>query len=120
LRALVATLVVAGAGCRSTARGPAVTADVTFENQGFTTATVYAIGQSGEPYRVGTVDAGRTERLRIPASLVQTGGTVSFMARPLATNRVARSGPITIRAGDSLRITLPSTANVLNVLPGGG
>jgi hypothetical protein len=119
-RLLVATPALLGAlvGCGPLGRGGPETA-VTFENQALDVASVYAIGTSGEPYRIGTVAGGRTERLRLPAALVSSGTTVNFVARPLATSRLATSGPVSIRPGEGVRLTLPPAENTLSVLPGG-
>ncbi len=104
LRALAAAAVLAGGGAasRSTARGRAPApppAVVTFENQGLSPAVVYAIGQAGDSYRVGTIAPGRTERLRIPPTLINTGATVNFVARPLETYSLETSGLVAIRPG---------------------
>lgn len=120
---LVAALLAPVAGCSSamTARGTgrgAPAATVAFVNQGLEQANVYAIGQSGEWYRVGTVSGGQTARLRIPASLVASSQTINIVARPLATSRLATSGPVTVRPGDALTVTLPMSQNLLSVLPG--
>ena len=98
------------------ASGPA--ARVTFVNQSTEQANVFAVATSGESYRIGTVAGGRTEQLRLPAGLVAFGPTLHFVARPLATRRVATSGPVTISPGDSYTITLPPAQNVLSILPG--
>jgi hypothetical protein len=121
--ALAALLAPVGgaAGCsifrsKGGASGPA--ARVTFVNQSTEQANVFAVATSGESYRIGSVPAGRTERLSIPRSVLGSGPTVSIVARRLATARGVSSGPITVRQGDEFTVTLPPSGNTLAVLPG--
>lgn len=106
-----------GAACGHAAR----TADagrpvLTFSNESMAVTTVYAIRPGGDATRLATVSPGRTATLRLPVS-VTTAGTVTIVAVPLAGNRAASSGPISIGPGTRLAITLPTGQNILTVLP---
>ena len=122
---MVVALAGAGVGCsRATAhRGkggaPAPEpATVAFVNQSLQQASVYAIGMSGEWFRLGTVFGGQTARLRVPQGLTATNQTINIVARPLATTRLATSGPVTVSPGATYTVTLPISENLLSVLPG--
>jgi len=91
---------------------------ITFVNQSTDRTTLYAIGTSGESFRLGDAVPGGSQVLTLPPTLFRQSMTVTFVARPLATSRLATSGPVTIRAGDSFTVTLPSSQNSLIVLPG--
>lgn len=114
--ALAAT-VSAGCGAARKGGGPALpTAQVVFVNQALTQADVFAVAQGGAPFRIGTVPSGRQELLRVPASIVTTG-TVNFVARLLADGRAPSTGPVTLRPGDRLQVTLSANPPILSVLP---
>ena len=90
---------------------------IQFENQAFDMATVYVVPQFGLPVRLGQVNSGRTTRLVVPRSVVWGPTTVEIVAVPFAGRRSVGSGPVTIGAGEALRATLSSTANLVSVLP---
>ena len=108
---------LAGAACGRTARqfdaSPPV---LTFVNKSLDVVTVYGLRPGGDATRLATVSPGRAEVLRLTAGL-STGGTITIVAVPLAGNRAASSGPISVHPGTRLEITLPSTQNILTVLP---
>ena len=119
--ALLAAALLVPAGCKGfLGRGvPAQpAARVTFVNQTSETTDVFAVATSGETYRIGAVGAGRTERLTVPRSALNSGPVVNILARRLATARGVTSGPITVRPGDEFTVTLPPAGNTLAVLPG--
>lgn len=93
------------------------TAQVVFANESLDQADVYAVLNGGQSQRIGTVFAGRTETLDIPTNIINAGGTVSIVARLLAHSYAPSTGPLTINAGDRIRITLPSNGRSLSVLP---
>jgi hypothetical protein len=93
------------------------TAQVIFANESLDQADVYAVLNGGQSQRIGTVFAGRTETLDIPTNIISAGGTVSIVARLLAHTYAPSTGPLTINAGDRIRVTLPSTGRSLSVLP---
>ena len=88
-----------------------------FKNEATDQADVYALGPGGEPTRIGTVFAGRTDTLRVPVSV--TGGTnrVNIIARIFPSSRAVLSGPFTLAPGDTMIVTLPSDEKLLAVLP---
>jgi hypothetical protein len=119
--ALAAALLAPTAACsifRSKTGPTPPAARITFVNQSTEQANVFAIGSSGEQYRIGTVPGGRTDRLTIPRSALGSGFTVTIVARRLATSRAISSGPITVSPGDEFTVTLPPAGNTLAVLPG--
>jgi hypothetical protein len=93
------------------------TAQVIFANESLDQADVYAVLNSGQSQRIGTVFAGRTDTLDIPTNITSAGGTVSIVARLLAHSYAPSTGPLTLNPGDRIRITLPSTGRSLTVLP---
>lgn len=105
-------------GCSGAMAGSqAPPATIAFVNQSTEQANVYAFGMNGDPRRIGTVAPGQTQQLRLPSGLIASG-SVHIVARPLATRRLAVSGPITIGPGDTFTVTMPPGQNTLNVLPG--
>ena len=92
-------------------------AQVVFVNQSLDQADVYVVTDAGTSQRIGTVFAGRTATLDVPANIIARGGTVSIAARLLARSMAPRTGPITLSAGERLQVTLPSNAATLTVLP---
>jgi hypothetical protein len=88
-----------------------------FANQSLDQADVYAVAQSGESTRIGTVFPGRTDTLTVPADMAERGENVNIVARLLARSMAPRSGPVSVRPGDHLAITLPSDERTLIVLP---
>ena len=114
---ILAMLVALGAACGPFHMGSDQSAKVIFVNESLDQADVYAAGPDGLAVRVGTVFAGRTDSLTVPATVVGQGGSVNFSARLLARSMVPRSGPVTVRAGDRIQVRLPSDETMLVVLP---
>jgi hypothetical protein len=92
-------------------------AQVIFANESLDQADVYAVLNGGQSQRIGTVFAGRTETLDIPRNITSAGGTVSIVARLLAHTYTPSTGPLTLNPGDRVRVTLPSNARSLSVVP---
>ena len=92
-------------------------AQVIFVNQSLDQADVFVVTDAGSSQRIGTVFAGRTETLDVPANILARGGTVNIAARLLARSLAPRTGPLTLTAGERLQVTLPSNAQTLTVLP---
>ena len=90
---------------------------ITFTNQGLDQVSLYVIRPGGDMRRLTSVMGGRTETLTLPRDLAYSAGPVTIIAVPLATNRAASTGPITVRPGDRLTITMPISQNSLVVLP---
>ena len=117
--ALASASLVTGASCsrfmHHGADQPAT--QVIFVNQSLDQADVFAVMDAGQPIRIGTVFAGRTDTLTVPTDVVNRGGNVSIAARLLAHSYVPRTGPLVLSPGQVLQVTLPSNANTLTVLP---
>ena len=124
LALVAASLVGAASACRPAQRPgetrPNAPAVVIFENQSLYQAAVYAITSGGLGVRVGTVQPGHTDTLALRGGLVDTGGGVTIVARLLARRGTPSTGTLLLRPGDRIAVTLPSTANILTVLPAGG
>jgi hypothetical protein len=114
----LAVLLVAPAACASRAGTRAtVRTVILFENQSLNPTAVYAIRSGGDIRRIGNVGSGRTEEIVLPADLAYNAGPVTFLAVPLASNRAASTGPVTVNPGDRLSVTFPISENTLSVLP---
>jgi len=117
-------LVTLGVGslvaCRPSKRGraysPPAPPVVIFRNQSLYEAAVYAVSQGGAANRIGTVQPGRTETIRVRTGAIGSG-SVTFFARLLASSARPSSGPLTLLPGDTLAITLPPDARFLSALP---
>lgn len=117
-RAVVAAAAaLALAGCGPFHRGSQPESVVVFRNQSPDQADVYAIGSGGDPIRIGTVFAGRTETLRVPSSITGGSSRVNVVARIFATGRLVVTGPFTLMPGDSMDVTLTADEKILSVLP---
>ena len=117
--ALAAAFLLAAA-CASRGNGSAgggADLYVLFGNNTIHQASVYAITAGGTTTRVGTVFAGRRERLRLPATVLAGTRTIEFEARMLSKEGTPRSGQITFAPGDSLEVSLSSDGLMLSVLP---
>jgi hypothetical protein len=117
--AALATLLALGAACGPFHTGSESRATLVFSNESLDQADVYASGADGLPVRVGTVLAGRTETLTLPATVLGQGGNINISARLLAKNQVPQSGPVSIRPGDRISVRLPPDERMLVVLPTG-
>ena len=120
-RAMVAVAAaLALTGCGPFHRGSQLESVVVFRNQSLDQADVYAIGSGGNPTRIGTVFAGRTETLNVPTSITGGGGRVNVVARIFASGVLVVTGPFTLLPGDSMDVTLTSDEKILSVLPSRG
>jgi hypothetical protein len=117
--ASIATL-AAAAACGPFHRGPSGEATAVFQNQSTNQVDVYANGPDNVPVRIGSVLAGQTQALTIPAVVMAQGGQVNIGAHPLAQAQVQgapASGPITMHVGDTIRIRLSGDMKTLSVIP---
>lgn len=96
---------------------PQEQAVLSFTNESLDQADVYAV-TAVQAIRIGTVMAGRTENLIVPADIAYRGENVNVVARLLAQRNRPQSGPITVRPGERLEIRLPMDQRALVVLPG--
>lgn len=94
--------------------GPAL---VVFNNQSLDEADVYAVIQGGQPVRIGTVMAGRTDTLTVPADATAPGTSVNIVARILARSIAPRTGTVSLYPGQVYSVTLPSDEKLLSFLP---
>jgi hypothetical protein len=115
LAATIAGAAACGPFRHSAAQAPAL---LYFTNESLDQADVYAVSSGGLRTRIGTVMAGRTDTLRIPADIAARGDNVNIIARLLARNVVPSSGPIPVHPGDRLQVRLPVDQKLLVVLPG--
>lgn len=117
-RAVVAVAAASAlAGCGPFHRSSEPQSVIFFRNQSPDQADVYAIGSGGDPIRIGTVFAGRTETLRVPTSVTGGSSRVNIVARIFASGRLVVTGPFTLMPGDSMDVTLTSDEKILSVLP---
>jgi hypothetical protein len=117
LAALAVSLLVVG--CGPVHHGSQPESVVVFHNQSTDQADVYALGSGGDPIRIGTVFAGRTDTLRVPATAT-AANRVNVIARIFGNGRVVVTGPFSLGPGDSMDVTLTSDEKMLSVLPSRG
>jgi hypothetical protein len=117
---VVVTAAFALTGCGPFHRGSQPESVVVFRNQSPDQADVYAVGSGGDPIRIGTVFAGRTETLRVPTSVTGASSRVNVIARIFASGSLVVTGPFTLMPGDSMDVTLTSDEKILSVLPSRG
>ena len=119
LHLIVLAAVVAGAAAcgpfhRGSGQPPAY---LYFTNESLDQADVYATLPGNQPIRIGTVFAGGTDTLTVPADMAARGNFNVF-ARLLARSARPSTGPIAIRPGEHLQVRLPIDQRLLVVLPG--
>jgi hypothetical protein len=88
-----------------------------FNNQSLHQADVYAVIPGSEAIRIGTVFPGRTDTLSVPIAIVDRGQNFNVVARLFANGGTPQTGPIALRPGESLEITLPVDGKLLAVVP---
>ena len=116
---VVAAVVAAAAACGPFHRGSGQPpAYIYFTNESLDQADVYAVIPGNTPTRIGTVFAGRTDTLTVPADMALRGN-VNVFARLLARSARPSTGPLAIRPGEGLQVRLPVDEKLLVVLPGG-
>ena len=118
LRGLGVAIVLAVTAACGPLRRPAAQeqAILSFTNESLDQADVYAVAGT-QSVRIGTVYAGRTERLVVPPDIAFRGSNVNVVARLLAQSNRPQTGPITLRPGERLEIRLPMDQRALVVLP---
>ena len=92
------------------------TSTIEFKNESLAQADVFVVASSSGARRIGTVFAGRSETLTIPREIA-TRGSISIVARLLASSRAPSTGRITIGPGTHLSVRLPMDEKTLYVLP---
>lgn len=114
--ALVVALVVSAA-CGPFHRGATPEAAVVFHNQSTDQADVYALSPGGDPARIGTVFAGKTETLHVNDAIIGGANRVNVIVRIFPSGRIVASGPFSLGPGDTMDLTLSSDEKILSVLP---
>jgi hypothetical protein len=114
LAVAVAVLAACGSMHRGSGQPPAL---LYFTNESLDQADVYAVLPGNQPTRIGTVFAGRTDTLKIPADIAARGDNINIVARLLARSARPSSGPVAIHPGDHLIVRLPVDQKLLVVLP---
>jgi hypothetical protein len=116
LRGAFVILIATAAACAPTRRGagppPAV---VYFTNESLAQADVYVVGQGLGRRRIGTVMAGRTDTLVVPADL--TARTINIVARLSTRSAAPQTGPVSVLPGEHYAVRLPPDARLLSFLP---
>ena len=92
-------------------------ATIIFRNESLDQATIYVVAPGRDFRRIGTVFAGRTDTLRVPADLALRGGTLNIVARMLARSDLPQTGPVSIRPGGQYQVRLPISGRLLSFLP---
>jgi hypothetical protein len=118
LLALALLLVGSAPACGKFRRGVnAAPAVLVFSNESLDQAAVFVVVPGLQAARIGTVMAGRTERLTVPPDLVARGGSLNIVARLLARSARPSTGPVSLYPGEEYQVTLPPDARVLVFLP---
>ena len=113
-----AILVALVAACSPLRRGPMQEpAYLVFANNSLTQADVFIVSPGFGSRRVGTVMSGQTDTLRVPTDIATRGGTVNIVARLLARNLAPQTGPVSIFAGETYEVRLPTDGRLLSFLP---
>jgi hypothetical protein len=94
--------------------GPAT---VVFSNESLQQADLFAVLPGNQTRKLGTVMAGRTEELTVPADIVRRSGNLNLVVRMLARSNTPGSGPVALHAGDRLSVRLPIDGKSLFVAP---
>jgi hypothetical protein len=117
---LVPVLVIAvAAACTPQRRGAGPpSAYLVFSNNSLSQADVFVVAQGLGARRVGTVMAGQTDTLVVPADIANRGGTVNVVARLLARNQAPQTGPVSILPGETYEVRLQTDGRLLSFLPG--
>jgi hypothetical protein len=97
--------------------GPAT---VVFTNESLQQADLFAVLPGNQTRKLGTVMAGRTEELTVPADIVRRSGNLNLVVRMLARTNTPGSGPVALHAGDRLTVRLPIDGRSLFVAPAPG
>ncbi len=75
-------------------------------NQSFLDHNIYLL-TGGARSRLGTVTGNSTAVLRIPASFVQPGALLRFVADPIGSNVTPVSDQIAVSPGDEVQLIIP-------------
>lgn len=104
----LATAFCGGRAASMDSAEPAGETTLVVDNQSTLQVTVYALRDS-QRQRLGTADALRSTRLRIPDSLIFGLTSLRFEIDPLGSRARPISMQITVSPGDEVTLTVPST-----------
>ncbi len=90
---------------------------VIFDNQSLDQADVYAVTSGSDLTRIGTVFPGRSDTLRVPASMVANGSGVNIVSRLLAHSYAPSSGILALHPGDIFSVRLSTDGRNIIALP---
>jgi hypothetical protein len=121
-RAIAAACVVGLAGaaaCGHFGMGSGGASDglIVFHNESIDQADVFVVAPGTSFERIGTVFPGRTDTLRVRASILATGSGVNVVARLLARSNTPSTGSIPLHSGDMFDVRLTSDGRTLTALP---
>lgn len=91
---------------------------VIFNNESLDQADVYAVGPGGGSVRIGTVMAGRTDTLTVPAEMTAPRVSATIVARMRMRSLVAGTGLVAIYPGALYLVRLPQDEKLLSFVPG--
>ena len=97
--------------------GPAT---IVFTNESLNQADLFVVIPGIQSRKLGTVMAGSTQELVVPADIVVRSGNLNLVARLLARSNTPSSGPVAFHAGDRLQVRLPVDGKTLFVAPAPG
>jgi hypothetical protein len=118
LAAVILVLMAGAAACVPLRRGVGPPpARLVFMNESLDQADVFVVIPGVHSRRIGTVMAGRTDTLVVPADLVTRGGNLNIVARLFARSRAVQSGPVSIYPGEQYQVRLPLNGRLLSFLP---
>jgi hypothetical protein len=103
---MLAILTACAGRSQDTGPGPASSAMVQVENQGFTDMVIYAIS-GGQRVRLGLATGNSTKTFTIPRYLIGGAGPIRFLADPIGGNRTPVSEEMSVQPGDLVTLTLP-------------
>jgi hypothetical protein len=108
IAAISLTLAVCGPTASSETPEPAGETTLVVENQSTLQVTVYVL-RDAQRQRLGTADALRTTRLRIPDNIMFGVTSLRFEIDPLGSRRTPISEQITVSPGEEVTLRIPST-----------
>jgi hypothetical protein len=115
MRTLALALAVLLTACGPFHLGSSGGASVVFTNQTTDQADVYASTVATDPVRIGTVLAGQTSTISVPATVVGRAGQLSIVAHLVAGGTVS-TGPFSLGVGQTADLRLPADARSIVIV----
>ena len=110
-------VLAAAAACGPFRRGAGQQpATLIFTNGSIDQASVYVTGPGVDFRRLGTVFAGQTDTLTVPAAVAMRG-TLNIVARLLASSDLPQTGPVLIQPGERYDVRLSTNSRLISFLP---